>query len=123
MVLVLLAGCRYTFWPPVPQEAPSPALAFVEVALKAEGESVVAEVRAHRVPEPGYLLFRWYRNATLVVETARWVEGPSSLRLVLPAEQNGAYRLEIWWQGERVEVALWGRPSPPRTAPPEWKEN
>ena len=123
LFLFLLASCRYTFWPLVPEEAKSPELVFVEAELVPEQGQVRAEVRVHRVPEPGYLLLRWYRGKTLLFETARFVEGPTRLALALPKAGEGAYRLEVWWNGERVYLRLLGAPSPPSKAPPEWKEN
>ena len=123
LLLLLFSGCRYTFWPLVPKETEAPTLVLVTASLKAENNHVLATIQVHRVPEPGYLEFRWYRGSTLLFSTSRFVEGPTTLTLDLPAADRGAYRLEAWWQDRRVEVALWSRPSPPRTAPPEWKEN
>ena len=123
LLVLLLAGCRYTFWPPLPEEAEGPGLVAVEAELVPEEGRVLAEIRVHRVPQPGYLLLRWYRDRSLLLETARFVEAPGRFQVPLPKAGEGSYRLELWWGEERVYLALLGSPSPPRKAPPEWKGN
>jgi len=121
LLLALLAGCRYTFLPLVPKAAPPPPAVLVEAELAEAEGSVRATLWVRRVPEPGYLELRWYRGRTLLWEGARFVEGGEVLILELPQEDEGPYRLEVRWRGERVLVRPLGAPSPPKATPPEWK--
>ena len=120
---LLLGGCRYTFLPLVPKAASPPKTVLIEAALNEEEGMVRAVLRVHRVPGPGYLELRWYRGKSLLWEGARFVEGGETLALELPKDGAGPYRLELFWQGERVLVRPLGSPTPPKATPPEWKGN
>ncbi len=122
LALLALAGCRYTFWPPIPAEAPPPDRAVVALRLLAGEAGVRAEVRVVRVPEPGYLEVVWTRDETPLFHRAVFVEGPAELAFDLPHPGKGSYRLVVRFQDETVAAALLGTPTPPKATPPEWKE-
>ena len=69
-LLLLLAGCRYTFLPLDPGRPPPPERPFVVARLLAEGERARLSLRVERLDAPGYLLLRWYREETLLQEKA-----------------------------------------------------
>ncbi len=123
LALLLLAGCRYTFWPPIPAEAPPPQRFIAEVHLEPEGARVRAVIRVLRVPEAGYLEAVWYRDEKRIWHRAFFLEAPTVLETALPHPGPGSYRLVLRWQGETVAAALFGAPTPPKATPPEWKEN
>ncbi len=123
LVLLFLAGCRYTFWPPIPPEAPPPNRPVVEARVVPEGGAAVAAIRVRTVPRAGYLELSWYRDAARLAHRALFVEAPTELKVPLPYPGEGSYRLVLRWEGEPVAAVLYGTPTPPKATPPEWKEN
>ena len=123
LLLLLFAGCRYTFWPPVPDKAGPPELPLIDARLEEEGDALKATLAIAHLPEPGYLALYLFAGGEKVWEESLFVNSPTTLTLKLPKAGPGPYRLEVHWRGERVALALYGFPSPPSKAPPEWKEN
>jgi len=123
LLALLLGGCRYTFWPPIPPEAPPPHRLVAEVGLEPGEAQVRAAIRVLRVPEAGYLEALWYRDEKRIWHRAFFLEAPTTLEVALPYPGKGSYRLELHWQGEAVAAALFGAPTPPKATPPEWKGN
>ncbi|WP_018112447.1 hypothetical protein [Thermus igniterrae] len=84
LLLVLLTACRYTFLPldpgrPAPLERP-----FLTARLEAQGEEALLLLRVQRLPRPGYLLLRWYREEELLQEKALFLEAPGLYRARFP---------------------------------------
>ena len=120
-LLLLLSGCRYTFWPPFPPEQPTPSRQAVVAEVVSTDRGLAARVRILALAEPGYVRILWYRERELVFETFRFVEGPGELTVPLPAGEPGAYRLEVRRGGKLLAAALYGEPRLPEIAPGESK--
>lgn len=99
LVLLFLAGCRYTFLPLDPGKPPPPSRPFLVARLQPEGEEASLALRVERLASPGYLHLKWYRGEALLLERALFLEGPGVYRLRLPLGE-GYHRLLGLWGGE-----------------------
>ncbi len=99
LLLLLLAGCRYTFLPLDPGKPPPPHRPFLVARLQPEGEGANLSLRVERLPSPGYLHLKWYRGEVLLLEKALFLEGPGVYRLSFPLGE-GYHRLLGLWEGE-----------------------
>jgi len=118
-LLVLLAGCRYTFWPLIPPEAAFPERVSVTGRLEPAGEAARAVLVVRRWPEPDYLELRWYAGDELVAERSLWVERPRRLELTFPYAEGALYRLLVVVEGRPLLQLDLGEPTlpPPPAAP------
>ncbi len=118
---LLLAACRYTFWPLIPPEVPFPQRFSAVGTLEAAGEVAAAHLNVRRVPEAGYLEARWYRDETLLLERSLFVEAPRTYALELPLGEPGLYRLVLVWREVPVlqlDLGTPQLPTPPETPGP-----
>ena len=111
-LLLLLAGCRYTFLPLDPGRPPPPERPFVVARLLAEGERARLSLRVERLDAPGYLLLRWYREETLLQEKALFLEAPGTYEAFFPLGE-GYHRLLGLWGGRALFQLDLGSPSLP----------
>lgn len=122
LFLLLLGGCRYTFWPPIPEEAAAPPATRVEARLTEQKDAVLAELRVWRLSRPGYLELVWYRDEEVLARRSLFVEkAPWTAKLRLPKPRAGLYRLELRFEDRLVYAAALevGPPTaPPAPAPP-----
>lgn len=129
LLLLLLGGCRYTFWPLVPPEAPFPDRVQVVGRLEPEDEAARAVLVVRRWPEPNYLELRWYADEELIEERSLWVETVGELEVRFPAEAGRFHRLLVVVAGRPVlqldlgEPTLPPPPATPSPAPGEGSEN
>ena len=119
LLLLLLSGCRYTFWPLIPVEASYPERVSVSGELVEEEGRVVARLDVRRWPEPNYLELRWYAGDELIKELSIWVEKPRQVEVSLPYEPGNFYRLLVIVNGEPVVQLNLGQPNlpPPPSSP------
>lgn len=119
MLLLALAGCRYTFWPLIPPEVPFPNRVAVSGTLEPKGSSVRAAIEVRRWPEPNYLELRWFKGDELAAERSVWIERPQRFEVTFPYTQGALYRL-LLIAGNRPLLQLdLGEPNvpPPPSAP------
>ncbi|MER3425833.1 MAG: hypothetical protein C4301_03835 [Thermus sp.] len=113
LLLLVLAGCRYTFLPLDPgRPVQTPR---VWVVGKALPDRAVLEVI--RLERPGYLGIRIYREETLVRERAVFLEGPKVLEVDWPEE--GYTRLVVLFEGEVLLQLDRGAPTLPNPEEPK----
>lgn len=119
LLLLMLSGCRYTFWPLIPPEATYPERVSLGGELVEEEGRVVARLNVRRWPEPNYLEMRWYAGEELVKELSIWVEKPGEVMVELPYEKEGFYRLLVMVENKPVLQLDLGEPSlpPPPSSP------
>lgn len=122
LFLLLLGGCRYTFWPLIPEEAAAPPATLVEARLAEEEDAVKIQLRVRRLARPGYLELVWYRDERVLARRSLFVEkAPFTAELRLPKPGAGLYRLELRFEDRLVYAAALevGPPTaPPAPAPP-----
>ncbi|WP_457637159.1 hypothetical protein [Oceanithermus sp.] len=119
LAALLLSGCRYTFWPLIPPEAAYPERASLSGELVEQKDRVVAVINVRRWPEPDYLELRWYHGEELLKEASIWVEKPQKLKVELPYQGEGFYRLLLYSGGRPLLQLDLGEPSlPPPPASP-----
>ncbi len=119
LLLILLGGCRYTFWPLIPpQESYPPRVSLTGKLVEGEGQ-VTAVLQVRRWPEPDYLELRWYKGDELVEARSIWLEKAGEVKVELPREPDGFYRLLVLVQDRPVLQLDLGEPSlpPPPAAP------
>lgn len=108
LLLLLLAGCRYTFLPLEPgRPLPEPRTLVVGKALP--DRAVLQVVRLER---PGYLWIRIYQEEALVREEAVFLEGPRVLEVDWPASSRYT-RLVVLFEGEALLQLDRGTPALP----------
>ncbi|TBH21775.1 hypothetical protein [Thermus thermamylovorans] len=98
LLLTLLAGCRFTFLPLDPGRPLPPERPFLVARLAPAAEEARLWVRVERLPRPGYLHLRWFREEELLLERALFLEGPGEYRAALPLGE-GYHRLVGLWEG------------------------
>ncbi|HEU4742678.1 MAG TPA: hypothetical protein VFS50_13880 [Meiothermus sp.] len=85
LILALtLASCRYTFLPLAPERAAFPDRPSIFGTLERTDKEVLAKLEVRRMPKPGYIELKWYKEETLLAERSLWVEGPGKLEARLP---------------------------------------
>ncbi|HGY09595.1 MAG TPA: hypothetical protein ENK37_06035 [Oceanithermus profundus] len=129
LLLLGVAGCRYTFWPLIPPEQAYPERISINGTLEPEGDTARAVLQIRRWPEPDYLELRWYQGDALVGERSIWVEAPQPLELSFPYAEGTLHRLLVVVEGRPVlqldlgEPSLPPPPAAPNPAPAEGSEN
>lgn len=109
-VLLLLGGCRYTFLPLDPGRPLSPERPFLVARLeKGAGEAHVA-LRVERLPRPGYLHLKWFREEALLQEKVLFLEVPGLYGVAFPLGE-GYHRLVGFWEGGVLFQLDLGTPS------------
>ncbi|WP_038057214.1 hypothetical protein [Thermus amyloliquefaciens] len=121
-VLLLLGGCRYTFLPLDPGRPLPPERPFVVARLERDGEEAHLALRVERLPRPGYLHLRWFREEALVQEKALFLEELRLYRVSFPLGQ-GYHRLVGVWEGGVIFQLDLGTPSLPDPDEEEEKGN
>jgi len=120
-LVLLLAGCTYTFLPLVPQRSYLPERTAITGRLEAASPSsaqVVAQLEVRRILQPGYLELRWYREETLLAERSIWAPSAGPYQATLPRPEPGYYRLTVSLE-ERILLQLdLGTPSLPQPPAP-----
>jgi len=119
LFLLLLSGCRYTFWPLVPKEAPPPDILLLSAEVEDQGKSYLLKLRVENPKEAGYLLLRWQKDGATLLEKALFVEAPATYELNLPKAGEGVYKLLVYFEDELVLIEVVGEPKLPERAPPE----
>lgn len=111
LLLLLLAGCRYTFLPlELGRPLPKPRTLVVGKALP---ERAVLQVV--RLERPGYLWIRIYQEEALVREEAVFLEGPRVLEVdwPVPSPTDRYTRLVVLFEGEVLLQLDRGAPALP----------
>lgn len=111
---LLLAACRYTFLPLDPGRPAAPERPFLTARLEAQGEESSLLLRVERLPRPGYLLLRWYREEELLQERALFLESPGLYRVRFPLGE-GYHRLVGLLEGVplfQLDLGTPGLPDP-----------
>ncbi|WP_243026742.1 hypothetical protein [Thermus albus] len=121
-VLLLLAGCRYTFLPLDPGKPLPPERPFVVARLEQGAGEAHLLLRVERLPRAGYLHLKWFREETLVQERALFLEKEGLYRLSFPLGE-GYHRLVGLWEGGVLFQLDLGTPSLPDPDQEEEKGN
>ena len=108
----LLAACRYTFLPLDPGKPPPPERPFVVARLLPEGKEARLLLKVERLPRPGYLHLKWFREEALLQEKALFLEGPGAHEARFPLG-SGYHRLVGLWEGRPLFQLDLGSPSLP----------
>lgn len=110
LLLPLLAACRYTFLPLDPGKPPPPERPFVVARLLPEGKEARLLLKVERLPRPGYLHLKWFREEALLQEKALFLEGPKPTRPAFPWEAGTT----AWWaSGREGPSSSWTWAVPP----------
>ncbi|AAS80647.1 MULTISPECIES: hypothetical protein [Thermus] len=112
LLLPLLAACRYTFLPLDPGKPPPPERPFVVARLLPEGKEARLLLKVERLPRPGYLHLKWFREEALLQEKALFLEGPGAHEARFPLG-SGYHRLVGLWEGRPLFQLDLGSPSLP----------
>ncbi|WP_135256179.1 hypothetical protein [Thermus caldilimi] len=97
-LLLFLAGCRYTFLPLDPGKPLPPERPFVVARLEKGTEEVILVLRVERLPSPGYLHLKWFREEALLQEKTLFLEEVGFYRVSFPLSE-GYHRLVGLWAG------------------------
>ncbi|MCL6525827.1 MAG: hypothetical protein K6T57_02995 [Thermaceae bacterium] len=117
--LAVLLGCRYTFVPLDPGKAAFPDRVMLSGTIQAVEHGAVVKLSLRRMPEPGYLELRWYKDEQLFEEKSIWAEGPGEFEARFDRIDEGYYRLVVLVKNSpllQLELGTPLLPSPP--APP-----
>ncbi len=119
LLALALGGCRYTFWPLIPQEEVYPERVSISGELQESDGAVTARLLVRRWPEANYLELRWYLEDKLVDERSIWLEKAKALTLQFPYHDQAAARLLVMVEGRPLLQLDLGNPSlpPPPTSP------
>jgi hypothetical protein len=90
VLLLALPSCRYTFLPLAPERVAFPDRPSIYGTLEPTEKEVVAKLEVRRMPKPGYIELKWYKEETLLAERSLWVEGPGKLEARLPLAASPA---------------------------------
>ncbi|GLV49043.1 hypothetical protein TJA_21460 [Thermus sp. LT1-2-5] len=112
LLLLFLSACRYTFLPLDPGKPPSPERPFVVARLVPAGSEARLSLKVERLPRPGYLHLKWYREERLILERALFLEGPGEYQARLPL-QEGYHRLVGVFEGAALFQLDLGAPHLP----------
>ncbi|APD10124.1 MULTISPECIES: hypothetical protein [Thermus] len=112
LFLLLLSACRYTFLPLDPGKPLPPERPFVVARLVPVEREARLALRVERLPRPGYLHLRWYREETLLLEKALFLEGPGEYQALFPLGE-GYHRLVGLLEGEAIFQLDLGTPGLP----------
>lgn len=92
---LLLGACRYTFIPLAPERVNFPDRYSVTGTLEPAPKGAIAKLTVRRMPEPGYIELRWYKEDQLFQEKSVWVEQPKSFEARFDRIDEGYYRLIV----------------------------
>lgn len=109
LLLPLLAACRYTFLPLDPGKPPPPERPFVVARLLPEGKEARLLLKVERLPRPGYLHLKWFREEALLQEKALFPEGPGAHEARFPLG-SGYHRLVGLWEEGPSSSWTWAVP-------------
>ncbi len=116
LLLLLLAGCRYTFWPVVPAGAGAafPERLSITGELRAEGDEAVASLKLVRVPRAGYLVARWYAGNRMLLSKAVFIEQSGNLKLKFPLGKGYRQLVLVWERQPVLQLSIGVPRVPPR---------
>ena len=119
LLLLLLGGCRYTFWPLIPPEQTYPERVSITGTLEARGDVARAVLELRRWPEPDYLELRWFAGDELLEERSVWVERAGEMSFDFPYAGDALHRLLVIVNERPLLQLDLGEPSlpPPPAAP------
>jgi hypothetical protein len=106
LLLLLLSACRYTFLPLDPGRPPLPERPFVVARLLKDGEEARLVLRVERLPGPGYLHLKWYREGDLLLEKALFLEGPGVQEARFPLKEGYHRLVGLWAEGVLFQLDL-----------------
>lgn len=117
--LAVLLGCSYTFVPLDPGKAAFPDRVMLSGTIQAVEHGAVVKLSLRRMPEPGYLELRWYKDEQLFEEKSIWAEGPGEFEARFDRIDEGYYRLVVLVKNSPLLQLELGTPLlPPPPAPP-----
>lgn len=117
--LAVLLGCRYTFVPLDPGKAAFPDRVMLSGTIQAVEHGAVVKLSLRRMPEPGYLELRWYKDEQLFEEKSIWAEGPGEFEARFDRIDEGYYRLVVLVRNSPLLQLELGTPLlPPPPVPP-----
>lgn len=122
LLLLFLAGCRYTFLPLDPGRPSPPERPFVVARLEKGAEEAILVLRVERLPSPGYLHLKWFREEALLQEKTLFLEEPGFYRVSFPLGQGYHRLVGLWAEGVLLQLDL-GTPSLPDPDEEEKKGN
>ncbi|GAA5335742.1 MULTISPECIES: hypothetical protein [Thermus] len=114
LLLLLLSACRYTFLPLDPGKPSPPERPFLVARLIPEAQEARLVLRVERLLRPGYLHLLWYREETLLLEKALFLESPGEYQVRFPL-QEGYHRLVGLFEGValfQLDLGTPGLPDP-----------
>ncbi|MBF6595468.1 MAG: hypothetical protein IVW51_13640 [Thermaceae bacterium] len=120
LVLVTLTGCRYTFVPLDPGKAAFPDRVMLTGTIKSVERGAEVKLVLRRMPEPGYLELRWYKDDQLFEEKSIWAEKPGEFEAHFDRIDDGYYRLIVSVKNSpllQLEVGTPLLPTPPSLPP------
>ncbi|MFD3006208.1 hypothetical protein [Thermus tengchongensis] len=120
--LLFLAGCRYTFLPLDPGKPLPPERPFVVARLEKGAEEAILVLRVERLPSPGYLHLKWFREEALLQEKTLFLEKVGSYRVSFPLSEGYHRLVGLWVEGVLFQLDL-GTPSLPDPDEEEKKGN
>ena len=115
-LLFALVGCRYTFIPLDPGKAAFPDRVMLTGTIKSVEKGAEVRLSVRRLPEPGYLELRWYKDEQLFQEKSIWAEGPGDFTAKFDRIDDGYYRLIVSVKNSpllQLEVGTPLLPTPP----------
>ncbi len=95
LLVLLLAGCRYTFVPLDPGKPTFPQRPILNGTLERTDQGALLKLSVRRMPEPNYLELRWYKDDQLFQEKSIWVEQPGNFEANFDRLDDGYYRLTV----------------------------
>ncbi|MER3484270.1 MAG: hypothetical protein C4332_15105 [Meiothermus sp.] len=119
-LLITLVGCRYTFIPLDPGKATFPDRPMLTGTIKTVERGAEVKLILRRMPEPGYLELRWYKDEQLFEEKSIWAEGPGDFTAKFDRIDDGYYRLIVSVKNSpllQLEVGTPLLPTPPDLPP------
>jgi hypothetical protein len=120
-MVLLLGACRYTFVPLAPERVNFPDRASVNGTLEAVSKGAIVKLTVRRMPEPGYMELRWYKEDQLFQEKSIWVEKAGQFEARFDRIDEGYYRLIVLIKNSpmlQLEVGTPLLPTPPQMPPP-----
>ena len=122
ILAIFLSGCRYTFWPLIPEEVPYPERTSIQAQLTAQTDSATAQVEVFSLVAPGWLELRWYQDEALRERKTLFVRQLQSQSFSFPYQKDGLYRLVVLFEGQIERQLELGQPVVPEadlTAEPQ----
>lgn len=116
--ILLLGGCRYTFWPLIPEEVTYPVRTSIQAELVAQENSATARIEIYSLNAPGWLELHWYHDETLQERKTLFVRQPQTRSFTFPYQENGLYRLVVVFEGQVERQLELGQPMVPELSPP-----